>query len=234
MNSKSISNLNLLKILDDEHTHKAYYGCNQEWYTTEWQRLSGCGPSTVCNIIAYLNHTQSTLGLNQSCNNKENSLLFMEEIWEYVTPTIKGIPTTKMFYEAVITYTKSKGLNVEYSFCDLPKDKSIRPKLADVVYFLEGALLKDTPIAFLNLCSGDEKNLERWHWVTITSLEYAEDGNSAFVNILDGGLIKKIDLSLWYNTTTLGGGFVYFTVSPVHHKSEDHFLFEHGGEKDDL
>jgi len=31
---------------------------------------------------------------------------------------------------------------------------------------------------------------------------------------LDEGLIKKIDLALWYRTTTLGGGFVYFTASP--------------------
>lgn len=214
MNSKSISDTNLLKIFD-EHTHKAYYGCDQEWYATEWQRLSGCGPTAVCNIIWYLNHTQPAFGLKQSCDSKENSLSFMEEIWEYVTPTNEGIPTIKMFYEAVLAYTKLKGLNVEYSFCDVPEDKSIRPKLADVVIFLERALLKDAPIAFLNLCNGDENNLEPWHWVTVISLDYAEDENSAFINILDGGLIKKIDLSLWYNTTTLGGGFVYFTAVSV-------------------
>lgn len=174
----------------------------------------GCGPSVVCTIISYLNHARSPFNLEQSFNSKENCLFLMEEIWEYVTPTKEGIPTTKMFYEAVFAYTKSKGLNVEYGFYDLPKDKSIRPTLPEVFIFLEGALLKDTPIAFLNLCNGDEKNLQRWHWVTIISLEYAEYGNSAFVNILDEGLIKKIDLVLWYNTTTLGGGFVYFTASP--------------------
>jgi hypothetical protein len=94
----------------------------------------------------------------------------------------------------------------------VPEDKSIRPELADLVIFIEEALLKDVPVAFLNLCNGDENNLEPWHWVTIISLDYADDENSVFVNILDGGLIKKIDLSLWYNTTTLGGGFVYFTT----------------------
>lgn len=226
MNSKSISNPNLLKVLD-EHSHETYYGCNQEWYATEWQRLSGCGPTAVCNIIYYLNHTQSTFGLKQNCDNKENSLSFMEDIWKYVTPTINGIPTTKMFCEAVISYTKSKGLNVEYRFCDVPEDKSIRPNLGDVVNFLEGALSKDAPVAFLILCNGDEKNLEPWHWVTIISLDNAEDENLAFVNILDGGLIKKIDLSLWYNTTILGGGFVYFTASPVQQKSGDNCLLEH-------
>jgi len=78
--------------------------------------------------------------------------------------------------------------------------------------FLEGGLIKDAPIAFLNLCNGQVKNLDPWHWVTIISLEYAENGKSASIKILDEGLIKKIDLALWYDTTTLGGGFVYFTA----------------------
>lgn len=204
---KSISNPSVLKVFD-ESTHKTYYGCNQEWYTTDWQRRSGCGPSVVSNIMLYL--TSPAFGLGQSINSKENCLSCMEEIWRYVTPTTEGIPTTKMLYEAVLTYTKSKSMNVEYGFCDLPKDRSHRPTLPEVLKFLAGALLKDAPIAFLNLCNGEEKNLDRWHWVTIISLEYAE-ANSAFVTILDEGLMKKIDLALWYNTTTLGGGFVYFT-----------------------
>jgi hypothetical protein len=215
MKSKSITKLNLLKIID-EYTHEAYYGCNQEWYVTERQRLTGCGPTTVCNIIWYLNHIQPAFGLNQNCSSKEKSISFMEEIWKFVTPTREGIPTTKMFYESVMAYTKTKGLDVEYRYCDLPEKKSLRPKFMDVVYFLEGALQQDSPIAFLNLCNGDEKNLEPWHWVTIIALEYSEDGKRAFIDILDEGLIKKIDLLLWYKTTTHGGGFVYFIASLFH------------------
>jgi hypothetical protein len=139
----------------------------------------------------------------------------MEKIWEYVTPTKNGVSTTKMFYEAVLSYAKSKGLNIEYEFLDLPKDKSCRPGLPEVLNFLEGALLKDAPVAFLNLCNGAEKNLERWHWVTIISLEYIGNENQVFATIMDNGRIKKIDLSLWYNTTTKGGGFVYLTASPA-------------------
>jgi hypothetical protein len=73
------------------------------------------------------------------------------------------------------------------------------------------ALRNDTPVAFLNLNNGAEKQLYSWHWVTIISLEYEEDGNTAFADILDEGLIKKIDLAGWFRTTTLGGGFVSFT-----------------------
>jgi hypothetical protein len=210
----SITNPNLFKILDED-THEIHHGCDQEWYTTVWQRLSGCGPTAASNLIFYLYHTHKTPDARQNFINKKSCLSLMEEIWEYVTPTMKGVSTTKMFYEAVLSYAKSKELDIEYSFIDLPKDKCCRPRLLEVLKFLEGALCKDAPIAFLNLCNGDEKSLDRWHWVTIISLECTESGDHALINILDDGQIKKIDLALWYNTTTKGGGFVYFTTSSL-------------------
>ena len=210
MTITSISNPNLFKVLD-ESTNEAYYGCSQEWYTTEWQCLSGCGPTAASNIIHYLNHTQPNLVSEQSFYSKEGCLSLMEEIWSYVTPTTEGINTTKMFYEAMLTYIKSKGLNAEFEFCDLPEDKALRPEFLVILSFIERALSKDAPVAFLNLCNGEEKNLEQWHWVTIISLEHIEYGKSASIKILDEGQIKNIDLALWYNTTTLGGGFVYFS-----------------------
>jgi hypothetical protein len=66
------------------------------------------------------------------------------------------------------------------------------------------------PVAFLNLCNGEETNLERWHWVTVISVEYEEIKQGVFLSIMDEGMIKRINLALWYETTTLGGGFVYF------------------------
>jgi hypothetical protein len=103
-------------------------------------------------------------------------------------------------------------LNVQFRVIDVPQLKSNRPRLTEVLNFLEEAFDNDVPVAFLNLCNGDEKNLERWHWVTVVSLNVSDDGRDAFVDILDSGIIKKIDLGLWYDTTTLGGGFVYFTL----------------------
>ncbi|HWQ89096.1 MAG TPA: hypothetical protein VN374_03890 [Desulfitobacteriaceae bacterium] len=211
MSARVIAKLDLFKIVD-ESTYDTYYGCDQNWYASEWQRRSGCGPSVATNIIFYLNHTRPAFKLGQYFNSKEKWLSLMEEIWEYVTPSQQGIPSTKMFYEAVVAYAKSKALNISYDFCDVPNDNSGSPPLSEILNFLEGALMNDTPIAFLNLCSGAEKMLDRWHWVTIISLEYKEGGKSVFVHILDEGIIKRIDLALWFNTTTLGGGFVYFTL----------------------
>lgn len=205
----SISNLTALKVLN-ESTNEVHLGCDQEWFATKWQRLSGCGPCVASNIIFYLDQKHRPFEKRKCLIMKKECLLIMENVWNYITPTSKGIYTTKMFYEAVLSYMNSKGFNIEYGFIDIPKEKSDRPKLSEVLDFINKALLYDIPVAFLNLCNGDEKNLERWHWVTIISLDYQEKENCTFVIALDEGIIKKIDLKLWYYTTSQGGGFVYF------------------------
>ena len=80
----------------------------------------------------------------------------------------------------------------------------------DAVHFIEDGLSQDSPIAFLNLCNGDECSLEPWHWVTIIALNSTDDGTRATIDILDEGRVKRIDLRLWYDSTVLGGGFVFF------------------------
>lgn len=212
MTVKSIANPDVFKVLN-QATNERHYGCDQEWYSTEWQRLSGCGPTVASNIIFYLTQKGESLKSGRDLVYKSECSLLMEEVWKHVTPSTDGIPATQILSEAMLTYIKSKGLDFECRTMDIPEDKGCRPKLPEILGFLETALLEDAPVAFLNLCNGEEKNLEQWHWVTIISVEYADKNRQINVNILDEGMIKKIDLTLWYDTTTLGGGFVYFTVS---------------------
>lgn len=200
----------MLKVFD-VNSQTAYYGCDQEWYATEWQRCAGCGPSVVSTMLLYFNRVSC---LSKSgVYTKEDCLSLMEEVWQYVTPTDHGIPTTKLLYEDVLQYGEAKALTIEYCVCDMPEESSARPPFPELVRFLAGALDQDIPVAFLNLCNGDEQNLDRWHWVTIIALEYDESGENALVTIVDGGMLKRIDLALWYKTTTQGGGFLYFTAS---------------------
>lgn len=205
MNISSISNLNFLTI-KDKKTGKIFYGCDQEWFTTAWQRMAGCGASVAANIILYLNGKHGP----PHCLDKEECLLLMNEIWNYVTPTGHGVNTTKLFYEPLCAYIRSKGLKYQYKCMDLPAAVG-RPKLPEALDFLKEALSKEVPAAFLNLNNGKEKNLDEWHWVTIVSLETDENEKQAFVQILDEGIVKKIDFALWYQTTARDGGLVYFT-----------------------
>ena len=107
MIKRSISNQNLLTVVD-ESTQDINCGCNQAWYTTDWQRRAGCGPSVASNLFGYLFSE-----LNNS-NNKENWLSLMEDVWEYVTPTTRGMPTTQLFYDSSLAYAMAKGLKIKY------------------------------------------------------------------------------------------------------------------------
>ena len=209
MLTTSIKNLSLFKIYD-EINQSTYYGGDQEWYTKKWRRLAGCGPTAVSNILYYLSRTQLDSGSNESPITKSGFISLMEEVWKYVTPKLGGISSTKMLCDGILGYAKSKARTVKIDFIDVPKKKLTRPEFRQLLTFLNEALRNDLPVAFLNLNQGTEKVLYSWHWVTITSLEYEDDGSVAFANILDEGVVKKVDLAQWFLSTSLGGGFVSF------------------------
>jgi hypothetical protein len=69
---------------------------------------------------------------------------------------------------------------------------------------LEKSISEDLPVDFLNFCSGRVKNLESWHWVTLSGF----DKETMRATICDQGEESEIDLALWLQTTTANGGFV--------------------------
>lgn len=211
MIKRSVSNLDMLKVIDED-SRITSYGCNQEWYTTEWQRCAGCGPSVVSTILIY--QSRSAGESINPLNTKEKCLALMEEVWQTVTPTDHGIPTVQMLHDSLLCYARSKTWSIDCNACDVPDNAADRPTLTEVIDFISNGLANDLPIAFLNRCNGDEKNLDQWHWVVLIALEYTEADGSALITILDEGVLKRIDLALWVKTTTQGGGFVYFTMSP--------------------
>lgn len=206
MTTYSIKDKDLFRIVGAADNN--YYGSNQEWYMRRWQRMSGCGPSAVANIIYYLNRSRNA---NSSCCDltKEECLRLMNEIWEFVTPSLGGVSSTAMLCKGVNKYLANKNLNLKLDFIDIPIKKKLRPEDQKVISFITEALEKDSPVAFLNLEHGTVYELESWHWVTVISLE-VDTNNTSFAIILDGGLVKRINLSQWLHTTKLGGGFVSF------------------------
>ncbi len=192
---------------EDESTK--LFGCDQEWYRSHWQRISGCGPTAASNLMYYISRSkQVASGVNMT-NNKEKCLTLMEKVWAYVTPTQQGVDTTKRFVDSLGGYLDELQLKADLHVLNIAKDIKNHPTVEDVVMFLDQAMRSDAPVAFLNLCNGDETTLEEWHWVTIISLEYNEDTSQVYVEIIDESQVKRINLSLWLSTTTRGGGFVY-------------------------
>jgi hypothetical protein len=185
-------------------TGELFYGCNQAWYGDEWQRRAGCGPSVASHLFAY------SCGMAPKTQSQSDWLTLMEDVWNYVTPTDRGMPTTQLFCDSALAYAQARGFRMYCKVSDVPEVAVARPSLSEVVRFVAEALQSDAPVAFLNLCNGEEQCLYRWHWVTIIALDFAPDGSRVAATILDEGRQLDIDLAIWHKTTTLGGGFVRF------------------------
>ena len=128
----------------------------------------------------------------------------MEDLGLYRLPTEHGLNSIKLFYDGIKNYYNNREVIIDYINVDI-KDK---PSLDEIINFIVKELSNDRPIAFLNLCNGEENNLDKWHWVLV--IEMFEENGEYFLKIIDDKEIIKINLSLWYRTITNDGGFITF------------------------
>ncbi|MGB4407020.1 MAG: hypothetical protein WBI82_09200 [Sphaerochaeta sp.] len=181
------------------------YGSDQEWYPTLWQRRAGCGPTTASNLMLYFQQKQ-----NPRLLEKEEALLMMQELWRLVTPGIMGVHLLSQFTKGVEAFLPKVPYALKEQTLKIAKAKGERPSLANVVDFLVSSFEADSPVAFLNLSKGALPNLDEWHWVTLVGVEQQGEGERVYATLYDASLTWKIDLGLWLETTTRGGGFVCY------------------------
>ncbi len=209
MISVSVKNLKLFEIVDASGS--TYCGGWQEWYGRCWKRLAGCGPTVISGIVHYLNRSQTADAPDNAAPAQINEFqVLMEEIWHYVTPSVRGLPSPSALTKGARVYLDDKGLPYTLEELDVPKSRRTRPDFMQIVSFVHTALEADTPVAFLSLDKGAEDQLDNWHWVTILSLDYTPNGAAAKAGVADEGRYFQVDLRKWFDTTPLGGGFVRF------------------------
>lgn len=201
-------------VLHDEQTDATYHGFDQEWYQKKWHRMAGCGPTTASHIAFYVQQTRTWMSPIMRGKAKQDALVLMDELWKYVTPTMQGVNKTEILEAGLISFARKHGIEIQTKSFIVPKAKNQRPDLSLLADFLINGLNKDIPLAFLNWHQGKVENLEGWHWVTIVEVSWDASTSQLHVVILDGGVRKAIDLTLWHQTTKLGGGFVSFDIAP--------------------
>jgi len=192
----SIKYLHTLQINTGE---KIEYGCNQEHYREFWRRVAGCGPCVVSTLYGY--HIWK--GEEKSLS---DWLKLMDDVWKDVTPTHRGLPTTKHLTERLDKFLSRVSPDFECVYLDIPIEEMARPDFSAVLAFILSSLARDEPVAFLVLDPGEEKKLDEWHWTVIVSLEQKE--NSAVITDYNSGEKLEADLKKWYETTRKGGGLV--------------------------
>jgi len=198
-----ISQSHLLGIKDG---NRVFWGGDQAWYKDGWKRKAGCGPTTCSNLVWYFSKKDKSLFklFPNSGNTKEDMIILMNEVWDYVTPGLIGVNSTGLFENGAVRFFNEKGVPVTSHVLNIPGWLFKRPSRDMVKEFLKNALIGSVPVAFLNFSSGSLGNLHSWHWVMI----YAMNEHRMTVYVMDHGRKKEVDLSLWLSTTKAGGGFV--------------------------
>lgn len=207
----SISRPELFNIIDEKTTN-VFFGGNQDWYTAEWSRRAGCGPTCAANILAYLALTRPALkGLyGFETMNLAAFAQHMEDVYKFVTPGNMGLNRTEMFTDGITDFAHSRDISLTPHVFGVTSNmvRSRAPATA-LAEFVKAGLDSDCPLGFLNLTKGRVKNLQSWHWITITAAQI--DEKSLIADASDEGLHRRFDLRLWYLSTRLPGGLVYFT-----------------------
>ena len=183
-------------------------GCDQDWFGSEWQRISGCGPSVASGILYYL-HRTGRIRLPFDVGRQSECIALMETVWKHVTPTSSGVDSLERFCDGVRGFLRSIGHDAACRSLGIPKDRTRRPGIAELVRFLSAGLDRDCPVAFLNLSSGRVRRIEGWHWMTVVALRTGQAPDCADALIFDGATSTWIDIAKWLATSALGGGFAY-------------------------
>ena len=158
------------------------HGADQDWFPDLWQQRAGCGPTAAAVILSYLARTR---------------------------PELAPLNRPEQMAEGMASFAAARGLTLTPGLFVVPSARTKRPPYEQVEAFVRRALERDCPVAFLNLHNGRVKELDYWHWVTITALE------DTTAVILDSGSALRIDLRLWYETTKRRGGFVAALGDPA-------------------
>lgn len=205
----SLKTINILNI-EDQSTGHTTYGGNQAWYPNFWRKQSGCGPTTAANQMAYLSQTREQYRslYQQPTLLKKDYTKHMQQLFKHVTPSMMGVNHINKLKDGVIDYASKTGVSLDAFTLSVEKDNLGHRSMDDLIDFIQKGLSNDSPIAFLNLNSGKERRLYPWHWITIT--EATINNHTIIATASDEGRKKTFDLSLWYQTTPMHGGFVYF------------------------
>jgi len=71
--SDKLSHIEYLQVTD-RHFNKSFCGSDQEWFSDERQRLTGCAPSAAASILFYLSRKE-----NPACCGRNSKDLICDE-----------------------------------------------------------------------------------------------------------------------------------------------------------
>ena len=160
-------NTSLIRIADGK---TEYYGADQEWLRTRWERLSGCGPTTAALMMMYM-----ASAFPEGCAalypytlpaRKDEFAVHMALVREFVKPGIMGLTDPKVFARDTLEFAEAHGGGIIA--------QQIRHSLsAGVAFgFFKQALRHGYLPALLLLRNPSPELADfTWHWMAVTGCD---------------------------------------------------------------
>lgn len=191
---------------------KIYFGGKADWFSAPPQRPLREGAVVAAEILSYLAATRDNLWDLYPPGQRRTQAEFeglAEKVQNFISPYERGQVCLSGFVDGLTAYTDHAGHRLVFNVLDIPADRSKRPSADRCEGFIDDAMNRDSPVAFLTRSHGSREGEVVYHW----SLIVRRSGSK--VLLADNGTQTSMDFRLWHDTTTLGGGLVFVIRKPL-------------------
>ena len=184
-----------------------YYGGYQDWLTeqgvSQFYANRSCGVTAAANVMYYMaTHISGKSALyNQTGSlTKAKFNAFQRSVYDYLNPSIIGVPTLNSMINGVVDYAASRGVTLT------PITSPASWTHSNVLNYMRTGLNAESPVLVLNWNS-PIADLD-WHWVTVTKI-YG-DNVSMYMVTSNWGERETYDFNTWVNGSSVYKGTIYF------------------------
>jgi len=158
---------NLIRIKDGK---TEYYGADQEWFRTGWERISGCGPATAALMIMYMAAAYpdccAALYPYALPAQKSEFAAHMAAVRDFVKPGLMGLTNPKEFARGALEFAETRG----GGFVTQQISHSMSVGVA-FGFFKQALRHGYLPALLLLRNPSHELNDFTWHWMPVTGCD---------------------------------------------------------------
>lgn len=174
------------------------YGANQYVFTHLLMKRGGCSTICACHaslLLACKDPSRAGLAPFQRLNMRQSEFdAFAEDMFRFVYPGLLGIPTTELFAQSYLDYTREKGIPVRIEqlqgTAPYEEAEAFIRRMIDDGYTVQYLLLRHTQRSLQSI---------QWHWFTVTGYD-DHDGQDFDIIFSTFGRRQVESLSVLWDT----------------------------------
>jgi len=199
--------IELKKYLKVKDGNMRYVGANQYWYKNKFHALSGCGPTSAAETMAYLasnypDKCRPLFSYDIDNINREDFVLHMDSVRQLVKPGVSGLTSIDFYESRTKEFAEKRGvdLSAKQVLSDIPRNEAF----SEIVKAIDNGF----PVAMLILRNPfPEIDDFTWHWMNIIGY----DSSNMNITISTYGKKHILDFNhVWHQKFGYRTELIYF------------------------